>query len=51
MRQKLWKIIRKTDVVQFPFNTVTGIQFIAYHRVKIALQIRSGSVQKGNNVL
>ena len=34
MRQKLRKIIRKTDVVQFPFNTVTGMQFTAYHRSK-----------------
>ena len=35
MRQKLWKIIRKTDVAQFPFNTVTGIQFTAIIGVKI----------------
>ena len=32
MRQKLWKIIRKTYVVEFPFNTVAGIQSTAYHR-------------------
>ena len=34
MSQKLWKIIRKTDVVQFPFNTIIGIQSTAYHRGK-----------------
>ena len=34
MRQKLWKIVRKTDVVQFHFNTVTEIQSTAYHRGK-----------------
>ena len=48
MRQELWKTIRKTHVVEFPFNTVAGTQSIG---LKIALQIHSGSAQKGNNVL
>ena len=34
MRQKLWKIIKKAYVVEFPFNIAAGIQFTAYHRSK-----------------
>ena len=47
--RKLWKIIGKTCVVEFPFNTVSRTQPSAYCRT--ALQTHAGSVQKGKDVL
>ena len=54
MCQKLWKIIRKTCVVELPSKKL--LQLLEYilqltTGVKIALQIHSGNALKGNNVL
>ena len=54
MRQELWKIIRKTYVVEFLCKKLLQLQEYSLQPntgVKIALQIYSGSAQKGNNVL
>ena len=54
MRQKNWKIIRKTHVVEFPCKKFLQLQEDSLQpttEVKIALQIYSGSAQKENNVL
>ena len=54
MRQKLWKVIRKTYVVEFPCKKLPQLQEYSLQPtigIKIALQIHSGSAQKGNNVL
>ena len=51
MRQTLWKIIRKTYLVEFPCKKLLQLQEYSLQRttgVKIALQIYSGSAQKGN---
>ena len=48
MRQKLWKIIRKTYVVEFPCKKLLQLQEYSLQPttgVKIALQIHSGSPQ------
>ena len=49
LHQKLWKIVRKTYVLEFPFERVARIQSTAYYRN--ILQIHSGSAQKGKDVL
>ena len=51
MRQTLWKIIRKTYLVEFPCKKLLQLQEYSLQRttgVKIAQQIYSGSAQKGN---
>ena len=44
---KMLKIVRKTYVVEFPFNSVTRIQSTAYYWSTI--QIHFGSAQKGKS--
>ena len=51
MRQKPWKIIIKTYVVEFPFNTAAGIQSTTYHRSKDCTTATFWSAQKGNDIL
>ena len=54
MHQKLWKVIRRMYVVEFPCKKLLQLQeysLQATTAVKIARQIHSGSAQKRNNVL
>ena len=53
MCQKLWKIIRKTYVVEFPCKKLLQLQEYSLQPTTgvTALQIHSGSAQKENNVL
>ena len=34
LHQKLWEIFRKLYVIEFPFNKIVRLNFIAYYRIK-----------------